>query len=155
MTKEVMRREAGDNQYLHPDFHGALSAGIEYLHQQYGEESVREYLWQFARAFYAPLTNDLRHRGLVALEEHFRRIYDLEHGAVRFARSQDELRIEVDACPAVTHMRDRGYPVARLFRETTDTVNQAICHQTPFAAKLLDYDEETGRGIQRFYRSKP
>ena len=155
MTKQRMQRSAGDNEYLHPDFHGALSAGIEYLHQQYGEEAVREYLWQFARAFYAPLTNDLQRRGLVALEEHFRRIYDLEQAAVRFARSQDELRIEVDACPAVTHMRGRGYAVARLYRETTDTVNRAICHQTPFDAKLLDYDEETGRGVQVFYRSQP
>ena len=67
MTKQRMQRSAGDNEYLHPDFHGALSAGIEYLHQQYGEEAVREYLWQFARAFYAPLTNDLQRRGLVAL----------------------------------------------------------------------------------------
>jgi hypothetical protein len=147
-----MRREAGDNQYLHPDFHGALSAGIEYLHQRYGEQAVREYLWQFARTFYTPLSDDLRRRGLVALEEHFRRIYDLEGGAVRFTRSLDELRIEVDACPAVTHMRGRGYPVARLFRETTDTVNRALCHQTAFAAELLDYDEETGRSIQVFYR---
>ena len=155
MTKRIMHREAGDNRYLHPDFHGALSAGIEYLHERYGEGAVREYLWQFARAFYAPLTADLRARGLVALEEHFRRIYDLEGVTVRCHRVQDELRIQVDACPAVAHMRRHGYPVARLFRETTDTVNQAICHQTAFVAQLLDYDEETGRGVQRFYRRQP
>jgi len=147
-----MRRSASDNEYLHPDFHGALSAGIEYLHERYGEQAVREYLGQFARTFYAPLTEDLRRRGLVALEEHFRRIYDLEGGCVRFARSEDELRIQVDACPAVAHMRDRDYPVARLFRETTETVNRAICQDTPFAAELLDYDEQPGRGVQRFYR---
>ena len=72
---------------------------------------------------------------------------------MRFDRSENELRIEVDACPAVTHMRKEGYPVARLFRETTETVNRAICHETPFAADLLEYDDETGRSIQRFYRS--
>ncbi len=42
--------------------------------------------------------------------------------------SDDELRIEVEACPAVTHMRKQGYPVARLFHDTTRTVNEAICH---------------------------
>ena len=152
MTKQVMHREAGDNAYLHPDFHGALSAGIEYLHQRYGAQAVREYLWQFARTFYAPLTESLRNRGLIALEEHVRRIYDLESANVRFCRSDDELRITVDACPAVTHMHERGYTVARLFHETTDTVNRAICHGTPFDAELLDYDEQTGRGVQRFYR---
>lgn len=155
MARQVMRRTAGDNAYLHQDFHGALSAGIEYLHEHYGEEAVREYLWQFARAFYAPLTEDLRRRGLVALEEHFRGVYEREGGAAGFVLSEDELRIEVDACPAVRHMRTRGYPVARLFRETTATVNRAICHQTPFAAELLEYDNETGRSVQRFYRSGP
>ncbi len=154
MVKQVMRRAAGDNEYLHQDFHGALSAGLEYLHEKYGEEAVRRYLWQFARTFYAPLTEAVERRGLVALEEHFREVYSLEGGEVRFVLSEDELRIEVDACPAVTHMRRRGYPVARLYRETTETVNRAICHQTPFAAELLQYDDETGRSIQRFYRSR-
>ena len=117
MPREIMHREAADNEYLHPDFHGALSVGIEYLHEKYGEQAVRQYLWQFARTFYAPLTEALKTRGLAALAEHFRTIYELEGGAARFSLSEDELRIEVDACPAVKHMRQRGYPVARLFRE--------------------------------------
>ena len=41
MAKEVMRRQASDNPYLHRDFHGALSAGIEYLDRHYGEDAVR------------------------------------------------------------------------------------------------------------------
>ena len=49
-----MRRTASDNVYLHKDFHGALSAGIEYLHQRYGEDAVREYLRRFTLAFHAP-----------------------------------------------------------------------------------------------------
>ncbi len=152
MAKQIIHRTADDNQYLHPDFHGALSVGIEYLHDNFGEDAVRRYLWQFAQTFYAPLTDALNDRGLVALEEHFRNIYQLEGGAAEFRMSGNELEIRVDACPAVTHMRKQGYPVARLFRETTDTVNQAICHQTPFAAELVQYDEQTGRSVQRFYR---
>ena len=152
MAKQTMHREASDNVYLHQDFHGALSAGVEYLHENYGEKAVRRYLRQFARSYYAPLTEALMNRGLVALEEHFRKIYDLEGTTVRFDLSEDELRIDVEACPAVTHMRKQGYPVARLFRETTDTVNRAICEGTPYAAELVEYDEQTGKSVQRFYR---
>ena len=152
MPKQIMHRTASDNVYFHQDFHGALSASIDYLHDRYGEESVRQYLWQFAKSFYAPLTGALRSRGLVAIEEHFRKIYDLEGGTVRFDLSENELRIEVDACPAVTHMRRQGYAVARLFRETTNTVNRAICDGTPYDAELMEYEEETGRSVQRFYR---
>jgi hypothetical protein len=162
MPKQVMHRQARDNPYLHKDFHGALSVGIDYIEAHYGEEAVRQYVRQFARAFYGPLAEDLRNRGLVALQEHFARIYELEGANPRFRRTEnktgtapvlfEELVIELDACPAVTHMREHGYPVARLFHETTKTLNEALCEGTPFAAELLEYDHETGRSVQRFFR---
>ena len=49
-------------------------------------------------------------------------------------------------------MRQNGYSVARLFSETTRTINEAICEGTPFAAELLEYDQETGRSLVRFYK---
>ena len=152
MPKEVMTRQAADNVYLHRDFHGALSRGIDYLHQQFGAAAVRDYLWQFATAFYAPLKDDLKRRGLVAIQEHFERIYRTEGVSIECTRSADELRLTVAACPAVTHMRRQGYPVAELFFETTRTVNETICDGTPFAAELVFYDFLTGKSIQRFYR---
>ena len=154
MAKQVMRRRASDNEYLHKDFHGALSVAIEYIHERYGEQAVRDYLWQFARSYYAPLTVEVNRRGLAALAEHFRRVYEIEGGEVNVSLSEDELVLKVRECPAVMHMRRRGYPVARLFRETIATVNRAICHGTPFEAELSEYDERTGRSVQRFYRRK-
>lgn len=155
MAREIMRRTAGDNPYLHKDFHGALSAGIEYLHRTCGEEAVRRYLWQFATRWYAPLTDDLRRRGLIALQEHFERLYAREGGHVTITRTEKELLLQVEACPAVTHLRHRGYPVAELFHETTRTVNEAICAGTLYTAELLAYDPETGRSTVRFYRREP
>ena len=152
MPKEVMRRQASDNEYLHKDFHGAMSVGIDYLEENYGPDAVTDYLQTFARTFYAPLTKALGERGLVALKEHFERIYALECADVDVTMTDDELVIRVSACPAVTHMRKQGRKPARLFHETTRTVNSAICEGTPFAAELLDYDPETGSGVQRFYR---
>lgn len=155
MAREVIRRTASDNRYLHKDFHGALSVGLEYVEHHFGEEAVREYLRQFARAFYAPLGADLKRRGLVALKEHFAEVYEKEGGDVRITLSEEELRIEVRACPAVVHMREHGYSVARLFFETTRTVNETICEGTPYTAELLDYDDQTGRSIQCFRRRTP
>jgi hypothetical protein len=155
MAKEVVRRSPRDNRYLHKDFHGALSVGLEYVESQFGEEAVREYLRQFARAFYAPLTEDLKRRGLIALKEHFAKGYEEEGGGARITLFEDELRIEVEACPAVTHMRKQGYPVARLFHETSKTVNETICEGTPYRAELLDYERRTGACIQRFCRRAP
>ena len=152
MTKEVMRRRAADNQYLHKDFHGALSAGLDYLAEHYGEQAVCDYLRQFTLTFYAPLREQLKKRGLVALKEHFEKIYEIEGSDIGIEFSEDEMILRVQACPAVTHMRGHGYKVSPLFYETTKTVNEALCEGSEFAAKLVEYDDQTGKSVQRFYR---
>ncbi len=152
MSKEAMRRRATDNPYLHKDFHGALSAGIEYLDQHFGEQAVGQYLRQFVNTFYAPLKQEIRRRGITALQEHLEKVYKIENGEVAITLSDDELIIKVAACPAVTHMREHGYHVARLWSETTRAVNEALCEGTCFVAELIEYDHATGRSVQRFYR---
>ncbi len=154
MTKEIIRRNAADNVYLHKDFHGALSTGITYLEQRYGAEAVQGYLRQFARAFYAGLTQAIVERGLIALREHLERIYALEGGQISITCSEDELLLNVEACPAVTHMRGHGYAVAPLFYETSRTVYAAICEGTPFALEWLRYDEQSGQSAARFFRRR-
>lgn len=152
MTRKVMERKASDNQYLHKDFHGALSNGIEYLHKNFGEEAVREYLSKFTKTFYAPLIEDLKRRGMVALKEHFERIYEIEGGKVEISFNEDELIIKVQECPAITHLHKKNMPVARMFYETSKTVNEMLCDGTCFSAELKDYNEDNGSCIQRFYR---
>ena len=152
MEKRIMHRTAADNVYRHPDFHGALSNGIEYLDRTYGPEAVREYLWQFATAFYAPLKRQIADRGLEALREYLEQLYTSEGGRIQVRSTGDELLVEVESSPDVMHMRKKEYLVARLFRETTRTVNEAICAGSPFEAELLEYDQQTGRSVQRFRR---
>lgn len=152
MANERMERRASDNVYLHRDFHGALSAGIEYLHVNFGEESVREYLRDFTRNYYAPLRAKLKEVGLEALKEHFERIYAIEGTSIETELADGELIIRAPCSPAVAHMRKNGYPVARLFVETIRTVNETLCEGTGFLFELLKYDDETGRSVQRFIR---
>ena len=152
MTKEVMERNASDNEYLHKDFHGALSNGLTYLAQRYGEQAVRDYLRQFALPFYAPLTEDIKNRGLKALQEHFEKIYATEGGEIEIDFTEECMELRVKRCPAVTHMREKGYQISPLFYETERTVNKTICEGTPFEAELVEYDTETGKSVQRFSR---
>ena len=154
MSKQVMDRRASDNECLHKDFHGALSAGIEYLQNNYGADSVRDYLRKFAKTYYAPLREKLGSEGLSALKEHFEELYAVEGGEVEIDLRTDELLVRVKSCPAVTHMRANGYPVAELFVETTKTVNEALCEGSEFSAELVEYDRQSGRSLQRFYRSR-
>jgi hypothetical protein len=153
--KEVMNRRAADNAYLHKDFHAALSTALIYLEATYGADAVREYLRQFAAAFYGGLKKDVQQRGLIALQEHYAHIYEIEQGDVSFDLRSDALTMQVAACPAVMHMRTNGRPVSPLFYETTKTVNETICDGTPFQAELVAYDEQTGRSTVRFSRRQP
>jgi HSP90 family molecular chaperone len=155
MAREVIRRNAADNVYLHQDFHGAMSAGLAYLKQHYGAAAVRDYLRQFALTYYSAVTRAMQERGLVALREHVERIYQLEQGQVNITFSEDEMQVQVEACPAVAHMRQHGYAVAPLFHETSRTVYAAICEGTPFVSEWLAHDEQSGRAVVRFYRRLP
>jgi len=153
MAMETPERNAVPGaESVHRDFHAALSAGIEYLDQHYGADAVREFLWGFAKSYYAPLNRSLRHRGLSALREHIREAYRREEADVVLRGSDEELWVEVAACPAVTHIRSSGYPVARLFAETLRSVYKAVCDGTPYAFELIEYDDATGRSIMRFRR---
>ena len=86
------------------------------------------------------------------LREHFQAVYDREGANATFEEREDELVVRVRACPTVAHMKANGYPVARLWRETTETVNHALCEGTPFASELVEYDDDSGCRVERFYR---
>lgn len=154
MAKLKIDRSASDNAYLHKDFHGALSTGIEYVRLRYGDQAVRDYLRQFALNWFKPLTAALREKGLPALRAHYERIFALEGGEVRFTETADELVLDVRLNPAVTHMKAHGYAVSPLFHESVGTVGKTLCEGTPFDAELVRYDSETGAYLQRFFRRK-
>jgi len=151
---EIMRRRASDNVYLHRDFHNALNIGLDYLNKHFGRGAVVEYLRQFAKSFYAPLSRKLRRRGLSALKAHLEHLYALENGTIRVVCARDELRFESEYCPAVKHIGKMKEKVSPFFIETERTIYEAVCEGTPFAYELVSYDPKTGKSVQRFYRRK-
>ncbi len=155
MTKLTMTRRASDNVYLHRDFHCALNLSLEYLRVNFGVDAARDYLRRFAAACHAPLQAELRRRGLPALREYFEEIYRREGGRVRISGDENELRIAVEQCPAVEHIRRQGGLPSALYADTTRIVNESICRDTPFSFELRDYNPLTGAGLQRFYRRQP
>ena len=153
MTKKQMIRQAADNVYLHKDFHSALNFALIYLEKHHGEAGVREYLDQFARKFYAPLTQAIQAQGLDPLEDHFRKIYQLDGGQVMICRpAKDILQLKVAVCPAVLHIRQSGNELSPLFHLTHEVVNASICRETPYQAKLRGYLAATGASEQLFTR---
>jgi len=152
VPKQIITRKAADNAYFHKDFHIALNYAIDYLHENFGEEAVREYLAQFADAWFSPLKLSLSKEGLIAVKNHYEEIYRIEQAEFTISFPGDELIIRLVASPAVMHIQDKGHEVSPLFYETVATVNAEICRDTPFACELLDYYSENGGYRLRFFR---
>jgi hypothetical protein len=139
--------------YYHPDFHIAFNYGIEYLHKTYGEEAVREYLMKFAKAYFAPLKKALLDKGLLAIQEHYEKIYHIENAKYRLIISDNELIIHLSESPAVMYIIANGHTVSPLFQETVKTVNKEICDKTPYDCELVAYNNENGAYQLRFFKS--
>ena len=154
MAKKVTNQKASDNTYYHPDFHTALNYGIDYLDKNFGEESVRDYLRQFANVYYTGLKKDLMDHGLPAIKEHYEKIYNIENAVFNMSISDDELIIQLNESPAVMHMRAGGHPVSPVYHETVSTVNKEICKNTLYDCEVLDYNTENGAYRMRFYKRK-
>lgn len=135
---------------IHKDFHGCFSFGLKFLLDNYGEAEMEEYLRRLARNAYAPLIESLRTRGLPALQDHWQHIMSLEETDfdLRFT-NDDTLVLEVKTCPAISHMRERGYGVCSRFCEATRIVNDEICRQAGYVS-AVDYDQESASCTQRF-----
>lgn len=139
---------------VHKDFHGALSFGLQFLEQNYGAEGLGDFLRGLAETVYAPLVDHLRTRGLEALHDHWRAVFDLEEGDVELELQGEMLVLRVRRCPAICHMQEHGYPIADHFCEHTRIVNEAVCKAAGYVAEV-EHDQNAGRCVQRFRRTAP
>jgi hypothetical protein len=138
---------------VHKDFHGALSYGIQFLVDNYGMDGLKKYLRGLAKSVYAPLAKDLKEDGLCAIRKHYEDIFTLEGGKFEFREEDDTLVFDVKECPAIAHMKAQGYEISPHFCEHTRILNEAICNEAGYSSSV-DYNQEEGRCVQRFWKEK-
>jgi hypothetical protein len=138
---------------VHKDFHGALSYGIQFLVDNYGMDGLKKYLRGLAKSVYAPLAKDLKADGLGAIRKHYEDIFTLEGGKFEFREEDDTLVFDVKECPAIAHMKAQGYEISPHFCEHTRILNEAICNEAGYSSSV-DYNQEEGRCVQRFWKEK-
>ena len=150
---KVLECNSSDNQYLHKDFHGALCYAIKYLDETFGPEATCEYLRQVGRENFSPLIAALRQEGLIALERHFKHVFELEGGEAAFNRENDGLVISVSKCPAIAHLKTTGQLFTDRYCETTVNINSAICEAAGYQCSC-EYKPGMGRCVQKFWRKE-
>lgn len=136
---------------VHKDFHGALSYGIDFIVGKYGLEGLRKYITGMADTVYAPLVNEIRNEGLSALRTHWDSIFTVEEGEFEMDEEDGVLTLHVRTCPAIAHMKARGYTISPHFCEHTRMLNEAICARSDYVCDI-EYDQEAGSCVQRFWK---
>ena len=149
----ILELNRKDNEYLHKDFHGALCYAIKYLDQTYGQDATAEYLKQVGRETFSPLIAALKKEGLIALERHFKRIFELENGDAEFKREDNCLVINVSKCPAIAHLKSTGQLFTDRYCETTVNVNLAICQAAEYQCSC-EYKPGIGKCVQKFWKKE-
>ncbi len=136
---------------VHKDFHGVLSCAIDFLESEYGLQGLYEFLSSLSGTVYAPLVDEMRKEGLPALRRHVERIFELEGGELEINEDRQKLVLNVHRCPAISHLRRRGYPIASSFCEHCRILNEAISKDAGFESDVV-YEQSEGRCVQKFWR---
>ena len=154
MAKLVMDRKASDNKYLHRDFHCSMDVGINYVATKYGDNGAKEYLTDFAKTYYAPLIEDAKKRGMIAIKEHIENIYEIEEASEVLSTelTDTELRVKVSECPAIRYFKKCGHKVSPYYVLSTSTVNETIATEANLGFQLISYDPEDGKAEYRFFK---
>jgi len=66
----------------------------------------------------------------------------------------DFVEIEQNACPAMSHIIQKGSKPCPHYVETYNTVYKTLCENTPFSYTLEYFDERTGACRQVFRRKE-
>ena len=157
-----MERKAGENKYLHREFHVFCDKGLRYVGEKYGDNGVKEYLRTFAARFYAPLVKDVKEKGLPALAAHLKKIYEIEEAPDALVFSPDAPVLSPDDCrldvrimysPAVRYMQSVGYTPSRWYAEQCRTVFETIADLAGLGFAMPFYDERTGEAAYSFFRT--
>ena len=149
---EIMDRRASDNEYFHPGFHSSMNRGIQYVGENYGTQWVREYLTRYTKNVYCKTIEDMKVRGLAALEDRIRDTYEKEHATdvLNLINDGSVLKVSVSRCPGVTFLKEIGTPVSAWYRCTTEIVMEVLAEEGGFAFVMDSYDEETGAAAYHF-----
>ena len=111
-------------------------------------------LYTSAEVFYAPLVEEIKARGLVAMKEKIEHDYNEEEVPedCHTELTEDRLTVVIDKCPAVSHIKASGDTPCKWFKNTTSTVYGKIASLTGYAFSMDYYCEETGATKYHFYK---
>lgn len=125
---------------LHRDFHASILDGANYMRDNYGEDALREVLFNTGTKVYKTLHEKLVAGDPSELLAWWRYYMDREGADYTLEETQDGAILTVRDCPALKHLENRAIPGGKGLCSATRILNEAFCSDSPYEIIL----EETG-----------
>ena len=122
---------------VHRDFHLGTDTTIRHLLNTYDVEFLRELFGRTAREVYREIHAALKKGDMEPLLEHWQYFMDREGGKASVERGLEGAVLEVDTCPAVHHLIDRGKNPSTDYCLQTCLMNNAWAEGTPFDIRTV------------------
>ena len=132
------------------DFYFAINATFRFLLNRFGIEGLRRYWTEIGGSYYRPVTQRWQQGGMSAVAEYWRAFFKAEPGAeVEVSEHCDEVRVEVNVCPAIKQLRDHRREIVPCFCQHCHFVSEAIAAPAGLAVRVSGGN---GACVQRFIR---
>lgn len=132
----------------HADFYFAINATFRFILDRCGMEGLRRYWQEMGAQYAAPVSERWRNGGLSEVAEYWRAFFAAEPGAnVEVSEHDDEVRLDVQVCPAIKHLRDNGREIVPCFCQHCHFVSEAIANPAGLTVRVSGGN---GSCVQRF-----
>lgn len=116
-----------------PDFYFAIHAIFRHIHDHYGKDSLVDYWRSLGREFYVRRWQRWKAGGPDALAADWREYFAAEpNAAVEVEVAGDTVKLDIQVCPAIKHLRDHDRPIAEYFCEHCDHLGGAMADEAGY-----------------------
>lgn len=127
---------------LHFDFHAATNVTLEHIGEKFGDEALREILFNVGHDVYKSIREKLTVGDVSELLEFWDYFFGRENGEYTIDTAGDEVTLTITKCPAVAHIRTLGHELSPSFCKQTEYMNIGLCDGTPYVIEM----RKTGEG---------
>lgn len=138
MKQQMLRYESGGE--LHRDFHASILDGVNYVRDNYGDEALREVLFETGTKVYKTLHEKLVAGDPSELIAWWRYYMDREGADYTLEETDGGAVLTVRDCPALKHLENRKIEGGKMLCTATRILNEAFCSNSPYEIIL----DETG-----------
>ena len=140
---------------LHRDFHASILDGANYVRENYGEEALREVLFETGTKVYKTMHEKLVAGDSSELIAWWRYYMDREGSTYALEETADGATLSVTGCAALKHLENRKIPGGHGLCAATRILNEALCKDSPFEIVLEETGDFSCRQVLRRKAQRP